>query len=109
MARDPVIDLYARTLEYVWSRTDQVPTPTELADWLESRTWRVDAEWLQTIIYRLRTWPVGKNYPLIPDDDAMSEIPGNASVFERWWEPGAPPGDMAIPASARRSRLARNN
>ncbi len=94
MPRDPVIQFYGRVFEYVWS-CPRVPQPQELADWIESRTWRVDPEWRAMMVARLRAWPAGKNYPLVPDDEAMELMVklGDAET-SRWWEPGAIRGDL---------------
>lgn len=79
---------------HVWEQP-KVPTPSELADYLESRPWGVDAEWLSNMVRRLRAWPPGMNYPLIPDDEALQEAAIDPSVTARWWEPGAVRGDLA--------------
>lgn len=89
---DPLIELYAETFKHVWDQP-QVPTPAELADWLESRRWRVDPQWLAEMVARLRAWPKGRNYPLIPDDMAMMV---RAEEESRWWRPGAVRGDLLV-------------
>lgn len=91
---DPVINLHARALEYVWDQA-RVPTPKQFADWMESHTWAgVDRQWLANMAGRLRAWADDKNYPLIPDDEAMGAFYDDPAVVDRWWEPGALRGDL---------------
>jgi hypothetical protein len=106
--RDPVIELYGKALEYVWNQP-QVPAPQQLADWIESQTWRVDPEWCGEMIQRLRSWPAGENYPLIPDNDALLQrsIKGKEET-DRWWEPGAIRHDAATLPLSRRARRQAN-
>jgi hypothetical protein len=87
---DPVIEIYARVFEWVWEHP-RVPTPAHLADFLESRQWGVSEQWLGEMVRRLRAWPAGKNYPLIPDDTALAVMHEEES---RWWRPGAMRGDL---------------
>jgi hypothetical protein len=90
MPRDPMIEFYADVFLHVWDG-EHVPTPKQLADWIESQTWHVDPLWLRQILERLRAWPEGRNYPLVPDDEAL--VNGMADEA-RWWEPGALRGDL---------------
>lgn len=93
--RDPVINLYARVFEYAGDSM-RVPTPQAVADFISSREWPgLDREWLANMVARLRGWDPGRNYPLIPDDDAMRErYAGGIAVELMWWEPGAIRGDQ---------------
>jgi hypothetical protein len=94
MPRDPAIAFYADVFNHVWEG-DRVPTPQQLAEWIESQRdrWDLDREWLETILGRLRAWPEGRNYPLIPDDEAVANGMAEEAL---WWEPGALRGDLAM-------------
>jgi len=94
---NPALELYRRVWEYVWSKTT-APTPAELARWIRSQRWTVQRtpegrDWLDTILGRLDAWPAGRNYPIVPDDEAMAGLWDDEA---KWWEPGAVRGDIAI-------------
>lgn len=83
-------ELYRRTFEHVWA-LEMVPAPAMLAAWMERQTWQHPHPDLAVLVDRLRRWPAGRRYPLIPDDYALE---GGTSDDCRWWEPGALRGDV---------------
>ena len=94
MPDDPMVEFYGSVFEQAWN-SNSVPTPQGLADWIESRRWSADPRFVESMVERLRGWPRGRNYPVVPDDDAMRERLRNGPAEElRWWEPGARRGDL---------------
>jgi hypothetical protein len=87
---------------HAWEQP-QAPTAAALADWIETQPWDLDQLWLSKIIERLRCWPVGQSFPLIPDDDALET---GVRADPRWWTPGAAPGGVRLPS--RRLRIFRD-
>jgi hypothetical protein len=88
-----VLAFYAGALDFLFG-CDAVPTAKAVASWAE-RQQGLDPDWQVSIVNRLRAWPDGHPYPLIPDDDELLSAhmdPDGARA--RWLTPGTRRGDL---------------
>lgn len=79
-------------VDWIWSH-DRCPTAKQVAGWIELQPNRPqDAPMLCD---RLRHWPEGQRFPLIPDDAALRH--GLSGAHWEWYEPGSRRGTEKLP------------
>jgi len=88
---------YSGLRGWLWS-APEIPDPAAVADWIESRAWQpADAA---DLCLRLRAWPEGAPYPVLPDDLELGWLHARGPTATKhraaWWTPGAMAGGAGL-------------